>query len=151
MEQDPSRNYETKGSIASTSDSQYNVRIVGVEDNTKLVAISNNMFSARAGEAEEAFRYEYLEKENKITEATNLIRGSFGPYLGIVGFPFAGRLIDIKIPGYNEISKEDLFKIRYNDKLPFYAISERMALKDLDDWFDYPVNSSGEFIDVCLR
>ena len=26
-----------------------------------------------------------------------------------------------------------------------------MALKDLDDWFDYPVNSSGEFIDVCLR
>lgn len=151
LEQDPSRNYETKGSIASTSDSRYNVRIVGVEDNTKLVAISNNMFSARAGEAEEAFRYEYLEKENKITEATNLIRGSFGPYLGIVGFPFAGRLIDIKIPGYNEISKEDLFKIRYNDKLPFYAISERMALKDLDDWFDYPVNSSGEFIDVCLR
>lgn len=151
LEADTNRNYEPKGETPSTSDSRYNVRIVGVEDNTKLVAINNNMFSARAGEAEEAFRYEYLEKENKITEASNLIRGSFGPYLGIVGFPFSGRLIDIKIPGYNEISKEDLFKIRYNDKSPFYAISERMALKDLDDWFDYPVNSGDKIVDVNLR
>lgn len=129
------RNFEVKGTKTGNVDNLYNVKIIGVEDNVKLVAINDNMFSARAGEAEEAFRYEYLEKENKITEASNLIRGAFGPYLGITGYPHSGKMIDIKIPGFNEISEEDLFKVRYNDKSTFYAISERIALKELDDWF----------------
>lgn len=130
------RKYYAGGQSESKSNSKYICRIVGIEDNTKLAAIGDDMFSARAGEAEEAFRFEYLEKENKITDCTNLIRGSFGPYLGIKNFPYSGKLIDIKIPGYFEMSEESLFKIRYNDKNPFYAISERIALKELDDWFD---------------
>lgn len=129
------RNFQVSGTKKGSVDSLYNVKIIGVEDNVKLVAINDNMFSARAGEAEEAFRYEYLEKENKITEASNLIRGAFGPYLGITGYPHSGKMIDIKIPGFNEILGEDLFKVRYNDKSPFYAISERIALKEVEDWF----------------
>lgn len=129
------RNFYVAGTIQGSTNNLYNVKIIGVEDNVKLVAINDNMFSARAGEAEEAFRYEYLEKENKITEASNLIRGSFGPYLGITGYPYSGKMIDIKIPGFNEISESDLFKVRYNDKSPFYAISDRISLKELDDWF----------------
>jgi hypothetical protein len=58
------------------------------------------MFSARAGEAEEAFRYEYAARENKTSEAVNLLRGSYGPYLGISGYETAGSLIDIKIPDF---------------------------------------------------
>lgn len=129
------RNFYVAGTSQGSTNNLYNVKIIGVEDNVKLVAINDNMFSARAGEAEEAFRYEYLEKENKITEASNLIRGSFGPYLGITGYPYSGKMIDIKIPGFNEISESDLFKVRYNDKSPFYAISDRISLKELDDWF----------------
>lgn len=129
------RNFYVAGTKQGSTNNLYNVKIIGVEDNVKLVAINDNMFSARAGEAEEAFRYEYLEKENKITEASNLIRGSFGPYLGITGYPYSGKIIDIKIPGFNEISESDLFKVRYNDKSPFYAISDRISLKELDDWF----------------
>ena len=60
------------------------------------------MFSARAGEAEEAFRYEYLGYENNTKEADNLIRGSFGPYLGIANYKNTNSLINIKIPGYSE-------------------------------------------------
>lgn len=129
------RNFYVAGTKQGSTNNLYNVKIIGVEDNVKLVAINDNMFSARAGEAEEAFRYEYLEKENKITKASNLIRGSFGPYLGITGYPYSGKMIDIKIPGFNEISEGDLFKVRYNDKSPFYAISDRISLKELDDWF----------------
>lgn len=128
------RNFYTEGTKTDINKNLYSVKIIGVEDNTKLVAINDNMFSARAGEAEEAFRYEYLEKETKLTKATNLIRGSFGPYLGITGYQHVGKMIDIKIPGYDTISTEDLFKIRYNDKSSFFAISERMALKDINDW-----------------
>ena len=115
--------------------SQYNVKIIGVEDNVKLVSIDNQLFSARAGEAEEAFRYEYLERENKVSSASNLIRGSYGPYLGITGHPQSGKLIDIRIPGYLQTSRQDLFKIRYEDKSPFYAISARFDINKINNWF----------------
>lgn len=130
------RNFYTFGESKGNPNNTYNVKIIGVEDNVKLVAINDNLFSARAGEAEEAFRYEYLEKENKITEASNLIRGSFGPYLGITGYAYSGKIIDIKIPGFNSLTEEDLFKIRYADKSSFFAISERIDLKHIDEWFD---------------
>ena len=147
------RNYYTEGSTKGNPNNIYNVKIIGVEDNVKLVAINDNLFSARAGEAEEAFRYEYLEKENKITEASNLVRGSYGPYLGITGYSYSGKLIDIKIPGFNTITQEDLFKIRYADKSSFYAISERMDLKHLEDWFDLSsiVNAPGNTSEINVN
>lgn len=110
------------------------IKVLGVEDNVKLCAIGDNEFSARAGEAEEAFRYEYIGKEDKVTEASNLIRGSFGPYLGIVGYDNSGDLIDIKIPGYSTANMQEYFKIRYHDKSPFYAISYRYDLSKIDRW-----------------
>lgn len=141
LESQNDRNFSPENTLKDGKNSSYNVKIIGVEDNVKLVAINNKMFSARAGEAEEAHRYEYLENENKVTEATNLIRGSFGPYLGITGYPYSGRLIDIKIPGFNKTTTENLFKIRYNDKDPFYAISERIALNDIEYWFKEDENN----------
>lgn len=117
------------------SESFKNVKIIGVEDNVKLVGIDKYKFSARAGEAEEAFRYEYIESENKITEATNLLRGSFGPYLAIIGYENSGRLIDIKIPGFSKGQIPEYFKIRYNDKSSYYAVSDRISLNKLDEYF----------------
>ena len=118
--------------LPTMSNTYQQVRIVGVEDNVKLVAIGDNMFSARAGEAEEAFRYEYIGQENKATDSDNLIRGSFGPYLGITGTSGSGYLVDIKIPDYSVSQMSDYFSIRYNDKSPYYAISDRVDLDNID-------------------
>lgn len=147
------RNFYTIGTKEGNPNNTYNVKIIGVEDNVKTVAINENLFSARAGEAEEAFRYEYLEKENKITEASNLVRGSYGPYLGMTGYAYSGKIIDIKIPGFNSITEEDLFKIRYADKSSFYAVSERIDLKHLEDWFDLnPIrNVQGDTSEIKLE
>lgn len=112
------------------------VKVIGVEDNVKLVAINDNMFSARAGEAEEAFRFEYIGKKNVNEDATNLVRGSYGPYLGITGYQNAGHLIDIKIPGYSPSLMSEYFRIRYNDKTSFYAISDRYSFDDIDEWLN---------------
>lgn len=130
------RNFYIESWKNNTSNNLYRVQVIGVEDNVKLVSINNALFSARAGEAEEAFRYEYLEKENKSNNASNLIRGSFGPYLGITGYSYSGRILDIKIPGFGDINLDELFKIRYSDKSPFYAISDRIDLQYENDWFD---------------
>lgn len=114
------------------SNTYYPVRIIGVEDNVKLVAINDDMFSARAGEAEEAFRYEYIGEESVDTDAYNLLRGSFGPYLGITGLSDSGYLVDIKIPNYSPGQILNYFNIRYNDKSPYYAISDRIDISNIE-------------------
>lgn len=107
--------------------------IIGVEDNTKLIAIQNTFYSARAGEAEEAFRYEYIKYKNKITKATNLLRGSFGPFLGMKESNFIGSVVTIRIPDYKESNMEEYFKIRYSDQSAYYAISDRYSIDDYKD------------------
>lgn len=104
-----------------------------VEDNTKLVAIDDIFFSARAGECEEAFRYEYAEKELVLKDSTNLIRGSFGPYLGFKGLSMEHSLINIKIPNYNSNNISEYFGIRYNDKSSYSAIGDRISLSELKE------------------
>ena len=118
------------------SDGYTSVKVIGVEDNVKLVAIGDNMFSARAGEAEEAFRFEYIGKKNQHTDATNLLRGSYGPYLGITGYNNPGHLVDIKIPQYNSGLIGNYFQIRYSDKSGYYAISDRFDLLNTNWWLD---------------
>lgn len=113
-----------------------NIKVIGVEDNVKLVGINENLFSARAGEAEEAFRFEYIGKKNVNTNATNLLRGSFGPFLGITGYEHAGHLIDIKVPGYNPGNLKDYFLIRYNDKSSYFPITDRFAFYKKINWLD---------------
>ena len=108
-------------------------RIVGVEDNTKLVEVGNKLFSARAGEAEEAFRYEYINQELKSTDASNLLRGSYGPYLAFDGYKYPGTLVNIYIKDYLSMNKQELFKIRINDKSPYYAISDRYDITQVPD------------------
>ena len=130
------RNFHTEDSYTNLATNTYTARILGIEDDMKLGAIGDVTFSARAGEAEEGFRYEYLERENSISNATNLIRGSFGPYLGITGYNYQGRLIDIKIPGFSSLTSTDLFEIRYSDKSAYFAISERIDLNNMYEWFD---------------
>lgn len=132
LQQDPTETrhfYINNFTYAADSPSTY-TNIIGVEDNVKLVETSNIKFSSRAGEAEEAFRYEYITSQIKSEDANNLIRGSFGPFLGFSGYNVPGTLVNIYIKDYLTMRKEDLFKIRYNDKSSYYAISERYDIKE---------------------
>lgn len=112
-------------------DEQY--YIMAVSDNNKLVKNKKILYSARAGEAEEAYRVSYIKYTNKSNQATNVVRGSFGPYLGLEGYNTSDMsLINIKIPGYSEASISSYFGIRYDDSSSFYAISDRYAWDDVE-------------------
>ena len=125
--------YYYSNTFSNSEEQQQSANILAVEDNTKLAAIDNIFYSARAGEAEEAFRFEYVKMKNPVTEATNLLRGSFGPFLGIKGPIAKQALISIRIPGYNANNMTEYFTIRYNDQSPYYAISDRLELSDLSE------------------
>lgn len=129
------RHFYVEGVKEVEKPTTFTTRIVGVEDNVKLVEVGNKMFSARAGEAEEAFRYEYINSEIKSTDSSNLIRGSFGPYIAFDGYKYPGTLVNIYIKDYQIMNKQELFKIRYSDKSPYYAISERYDIEENKEKF----------------
>ena len=118
-------NYKVQDDTSSKS-----VKILGVPDNTKLVAIGNNKFRGCAGEAGEAFRFEYIGSKTVSQKASNLLRGIYGPFLATSGYDKSGHLIDIMIPGYDVNNMKDYFLIRYNDKSEYYPISDRIDLSD---------------------
>lgn len=106
--------------------------ILGVEDNVKLVAIKEVLFSSRAGEAEEAFRFECIGKDIDDRKEHNLLRGSYGPYLGILGYNNPATMVNICT---NEVKQtiQDQFKTRCIDQSPFYTISHRYKISDMKD------------------
>ena len=116
---------------STSQDETYNV--MAIADNVKALKGKKQLFCARAGEAEEAWRVSYYGYSNKSTKATNLLRGSYGPYLGLEGYNTSKMsLIDIKIPNYEENLLDDYFGIRYEDSSSFYAISDRELWDNLD-------------------
>lgn len=108
-------------------------KIIGVGDNVPIAAVEDYNFRGRAGEAEEGFRFRYIESKNKGKEATNLIRGAYSPYLGIIGDQVTiGSIINIYIPGYSEAQMSTYFNTRYEDNSPYYSVSSRLSLANID-------------------
>ena len=108
-------------------------KIIGVGDNVPIAAVEDYNFRGRAGEAEEGFRFRYIESKNKEKEATNLIRGAYSPYLGIIGDQVTiGSIINIYTPGYSEAQMSTYFNTRYEDNSPYYSVSSRLSLANID-------------------
>lgn len=108
-------------------------KIIGVGDNVPIAAVEDYNFRGRTGEAEEGFRFRYIESKNKEKEATNLIRGAYSPYLGIIGDQVTiGSIINIYIPGYSEAQMSTYFNTRYEDNSPYYSVSSRISLANID-------------------
>ena len=128
-------------------------KVIGVSDNVKCVGIDEMLFRSRAGEAEEAFRYEciaedYKSDKSKTTNVedsetisnkkinTDIIRGSFGPYLAFndkdsVFQP--AETVNIYIPEYSTANMEEYFYLRMVDNSTFYAITDRFDFQNIDD------------------
>ena len=60
---------------------------------------------AYIGEAEDIRGFKYLGTETKLTEANNLVRGLYGPYIALGGYNTAGTIINIYSGNY---SMEDI-------------------------------------------
>jgi hypothetical protein len=87
----------------------------------------NNQFSSRAGSGEEVHRFKFLEYDNKVTKASNIVRGNFGPYIGFDEELENNRIINIRTTA--ALSANQL-EIRASDNSAFYAISDRYTLDD---------------------
>lgn len=130
------RHYHVSTYTRAAETNYDNVKIVGVPDNTPIIQVEDVAFRGRAGEAEEAFRFRYLDKENRVKEANNLIRGIYSSYLGIVGNIDECSIINIYIPGYNPYNISTLFNTRYQDNSPYYAIGDRLGIDRINEVYE---------------
>ena len=107
-------------------------KIIQVNDDAPMLTSGSQKYVGRAGNAEEAWRLRYLLKDDVDSDATNLIRGSFGTYLGVEGFKNEfGRIVNIYIPGYDISKVDEYFKIRYEDKSSYTPITDRININSL--------------------
>lgn len=136
----------------------YSVKIIPVPDNTKCVGVDDMLFRSRAGEAEEAWRYECIAEDYKSEHSknndtedsetisnkqinTDIIRGSFGPYLAFNDkdnkFQPA-ETVNIYIPGYSTANMQSYFYLRMIDSSTFNAITDRYDIEESDKYLINP-------------
>ncbi len=128
----------TSGGKASSMQFSGKGKIIAVTDDVPSVAIGDNIFRSKLGDAEEAYQFRYIEDNNRSkTDAYNLVRGIYSPYLGIVvtgALPY-NTIINIYIPGYSESQMKNYFAIRYDDNTAYYSIGDRIDINTaLHDW-----------------
>ena len=130
-----------------------NFKIIGVPDGVQCVGMDELLFRSKAGNAEEAWRYECVSEDYKSEKAkrieivddetinnkkinTDIIRGNFSPYLAFNdtnNYFKPAQTVNIYIPEYSANNMEDYFHIRMTDSSSFFSISDRIDIKELGD------------------
>ena len=126
-------------------------KVVGVPDGIRAVGLSGKIYRSKAGSDKEAWTYEDVgitfkddlsDADDLILEVkaedkkinTDVIRGNFGPYLAIDSDKFLpAETVTIYTPGFENMTLDQLFSIRQNDNSPFFAISDRMSILDIEN------------------
>lgn len=145
---------------------QCQVQLQGVPDASKVVMLNDTPFRSRAGIPEEAWRYESIGKDYRYSTKTinkkddkdadekesvynsegginsDIIRGNFGPYVAMNGFPGGpATTVNIKTPGFKQSAILDYVEVRIADNSPYFAISDRIDINDLAEFDEYAGNS----------
>ncbi len=127
------RNFAIKEYNNNSKDQMYSSKILYIPDSSKMMAINRNTYKGIVGNAVDGWRFDYIGQQNKVQDATNLIRGAWGPYLGFTGASNTPlQLYDVKIPGYSKGNMASYFNIRYHDNSGFYPISDRFDISEVN-------------------
>lgn len=133
-------------------------KVIAIPDNVKCVGLDNLKFRSRAGEAEEAWRYECIgddykseySKKNSDEDSetisnkkinSDIVRGSYGAYLGFNNTSNtlgAATTVNIYIPEYSNANINKYMQIRMDDNSTYSAITDRISISDLDDYLIEP-------------
>ena len=123
--------------VTQNDNRSYNVELVGVPDGCPIKMIGDNRYCAKAGYAEEAYKYEfqgteYKDSENK-RDNSDIIRGNYGSFVGINKYTgHACDQLNIMIPGYQENNLFNYIQLRAQDTSAFFAISDRIDINTIN-------------------
>lgn len=131
------RHFYVSEYVTQSDNRQYHVELVGVPDGCPIKMIGDKKYCARAGYAEEAYKYEfqgtaYKDSENK-RDNSDIVRGNYGSFVGMNGYTgHACDQINIMIPGYKENNLFNYVQLRAQDTSSFFAISDRIDINEIN-------------------
>ena len=105
--------------------------ILYVNEDVPYVYLQDQMFSTRAGAAEDVKQISFFGSKNYNKENYNLLRGIWCPILGLSKSVDDACLYNVKVKNFSEVYMSEYFKIRGHSNLPFYAISDRYEITQL--------------------
>ena len=120
-----------------------NTYIVSLQDSAPVASANGKIFRAKAGTAEEAWRYRLIGNvqttaDNGTLSAADLkntnmiVRGLYSPYLGINSSKLSSdQFIDIYFPGFDISKFSNYFNIRMEDVSQYYPIGDRIELDQI--------------------
>ena len=114
-----------------TEVSRLETKLTFVNDGIQLISSGSTEFSSKAGTAEEAFRYSQFEKEDTTGNATNLVRGNWGPYVGIEGYELPVSIFNVMVSGYKDSLLKEYFTSRMESNEPYFPICDRLSYDSL--------------------
>ena len=131
-----------------------NIKLTGVQKETKIITDGENYFSTLAGNPHEPYKTEdvnYIWNKTRpqiLTTSTSLIRGNWGSYVGISSGDFNyGDVVNIKLNDWeNEETLELEFQKRFSDYSFYSAITDR---KDIRKVFKSPATDTYNI--TCYR
>ena len=94
--------------------------------------IGEQGFSTRAGAAEEVKQISFFGNQTYEKENRDLLRGVWCPILGTTSNLKDGWIYNVRIKNFSKVFEKEYFKIRGNDNSPFYAITDRWAIDDVN-------------------
>ena len=132
---DPEHYFLNRNNIIDSSDNKFCTLTI-VNDSLKLTTNGKDYFSAKAGEAEQA--WEIVDVTNDwesvdssiINKASSFVRGNFGTYIGVGDAVLSeGDIINIRPENYiDDINyKTNAFKVRFESVTSFLSISDRLS------------------------
>lgn len=114
---------------ASTKKSSFTGKLVYMPSGTAVKWIDNVGFSNQVGDAANISNFGFLEELNDDANADNVIRGMYTPYIAVVTENLEPNyLYNIRLK-HDDTYKLD-FKARSNDNSEYYAVTNKIPLKD---------------------
>lgn len=138
------RHFYLSACKSGNSEHSETLKVVAVGDDVPVVGIDSYKFRARAGNAEEAWRYESIGEEfgsddskalNNRKINSDIVRGSYGAYLGLADSDDKfepATIVNIHVPKYSKTQLSTYIDIRMHDDSIYHPISERYDINDTD-------------------
>lgn len=108
-------------------------QIIFVNSDVPSKVVNDLCFSTRAGSEEDIKQFGFFGERNYEKNAYNYVRGIYCPFLGTNINLLDNTIYNIKQKGYSSSYLKEYFKVRGYDQAPFYAISDRFSLDDLEN------------------
>jgi hypothetical protein len=111
----------------------YKTQAIFVNSDVPAKVVNNLCFSTRAGSAEDIKQFGFFGGRNYDKTSNSYVRGIYCPFIGLSSILEDNSIYDIKQKGFSNSYLKEYFKVRGYDQSPFYAISDRYSLDELDN------------------